>query len=160
MSVIIDGTAGITSPYLNTTSNFSYIRLNTVSKASTNTAVLSYATTVESGGSDITYARSTTNGDTFTINTTGIYCFSGSATFGSSNSLVITLNSSQLSTNTGSLTLSTVLASQTCPTGGGNAVGTSWCGYLAAGSVIRFQTDTSASVSNTVPSVAEAVRVA
>lgn len=137
----------------------SLIRVNTVAKGSTNTAVLTWSTTAASNGSDITYTPSATNGATFTINTNGVYAFSGSAVFASSNSLVITLNSSQLTTNPASLTLSTVLASTTCASGGGNLTQVSWSGYLPSGSVIRFQTETTAGVSATLPTVASAARI-
>ena len=136
----------------------SLIRVNTVAKGSTNTAVLTWSTTVSTSGSDITYAPSATLGATFTVNANGVYAFSGSATFGSTNNIVITLNSAQLTTSPASLTLSTVLASAT-NAANGNAMGVSWSGYLPSGSVIRFQTETGATVSNAVPAVASAARI-
>jgi len=150
------GTVLTTTPPVTTAQ--SMIRANTAGRASTNTAVLYWTTVVVNQGSDITYTQSTTSGDSFTINTSGVYAFSGSAFFGSSNNFALTLNGSQLTTNVTSLTQSTVLASTT-NSANGNSIGLNWTGYLASGSVVRFQTETTASISATTPSVVTAVRI-
>ena len=55
----------------------SYVRRkNGTSRGSTNTNVVRFSTACESGGSDITYNASSTNGDSFTVNTSGVYTVS------------------------------------------------------------------------------------
>ena len=94
MPVTINGTSGISSPYLNTTSNFSSVQVSvTNGKGSTNTSVFRWTNVLSNTGSDITYTDSTTLGGYFTINTAGMYAISitcdantNGATFGITNS--------------------------------------------------------------------------
>jgi hypothetical protein len=78
---------------------------------STNTKIRRFTTTVASSGSSITYADSAANGATFTINTEGTYAVvytdynqSAVTNYG------ISLNSSQLTTAVGSITVATRMA--------------------------------------------------
>lgn len=48
-------------------------RTNGVTKGSSNTNVVIFGTAAEDTGTDITYTNSATNGDSFVVNTTGIY---------------------------------------------------------------------------------------
>ena len=117
----------------------SMVRLNTSNGfGSTNTVIRRFTTTVTNQGSDITYADSATLGNTFTINTTGVYAISytdasasaGSTPFG------ISLNSTQLTTTIADITAADRLAY--VDTASANAAATiSWTGYLTSGAVIR-----------------------
>jgi hypothetical protein len=124
----------------------SLIRLRVAAKASTNTACLTFSTVDVTQGADITYTASATLGDTFTIANSGVYSMGGTCAFGSSNSLAITLNSAQLTTDVASLT-PTVVLNNSSAWGSGQNTAVSFTGYLAAGSVIRLQTEVTATVS-------------
>jgi hypothetical protein len=71
---------------------------------STNTKIRRYTTTVSSSGSDITLTQSATNGDSFTINTAGVYSFARKERGSGSDYVGWSLNSSQLTTNLDSIT--------------------------------------------------------
>jgi hypothetical protein len=72
---------------------------------STNTKIRRYTTTFESVGSAITYADSSTNGGTFTINTAGVYGFRLVDIFSLTGKYAgISVNSNQLTTNIQSIT--------------------------------------------------------
>lgn len=76
---------------------------NATGYGSTNTRIRYFATTVINTGSDITYTASSINGDSFTINTDGIY----SVYYGEYNSDArcgLSVNSNQLTTNIQSIT--------------------------------------------------------
>ncbi len=101
-----------------------------------------------SNGSDITYTPDTTNGDTFTINTTGLYSvqYRDALTAGSGSTLGIgaTVNSSGTSTNIASLTAGTQVPfgyTQISEVSGDNISDeTSGVLYLNSGDIIRGQT--------------------
>ena len=131
------------------TQSDSSVRVDTVSGASngtTNTTVMKFTSVRDNFGTDITYTGSSTLGDTFTINSDGIY----SVNCGTDNALVsfcaITKNSSQLSSDPYAINQQDVLSRS-----GGNANGSkavaSWTGYLVKGDVIRGQSSRSDCIS-------------
>jgi len=140
----VAGTTTITMPAVTGTMTVlsatqSMIRVNTSNGfGSTNTAIRRFTNTTSSQGSDITYADSATLGNTFTINTTGVYAISytdgtgtaGGAAFG------ISLNSTQLTTNIADITVADRLA-YSDSSAANYQINSSWTGYLTSGSVIR-----------------------
>lgn len=109
---------------------FSYIRRkNGTTRGSTNTYVVIYGTAVESNGTDITYVNSAASGDSFTINTSGIYTIS----------ISIYVNASGQVPNLGlqigdsiSNTFNANMVSSSSATATGATVHLSWTGYIAA----------------------------
>ena len=106
----------------------------------TNTSVRIFGTVQINTGSDITYATSATLGDTFTINTTGVY----SITLGDFNSVnavdaAITQNGTALSTVPTSVTWSQGFRGMGTAASG-NIAGVSVTLNCASGDVIRAQT--------------------
>ena len=120
----------------------------TVSGSSTNgstdTCINIYTTVEVSQGSDITRATSATLGDTFTINTNGVYAISACPVKGASAGYMgASLNSTQRTTPIESLSnVSEVLARGYQAST--YALPLSWTGYLAAGSVVRSHGTTQA----------------
>ncbi len=115
-------------------------------RGSTNTTVRRFTTSlVSSGGSAITYAPSSTNGDTFTIAQAGVYSITYQDSSDTDSGMVfgITKNSSQLSTAPTAITNANVLSLGIIPgtTKWGLAATTV---YLAVGDVIRAQAETTA----------------
>lgn len=114
----------------------SSVRLNTCSGwGSGNTAIRHFSNVDENTGTSITYAGSSVNGDSFTINQTGLYSmsFSDNAVgdiFGFSK------NSSQLTTDIQSITAANALIYADITASGATA-NVSWTGILNAGDVIR-----------------------
>lgn len=108
---------------------------------STNTKIRRFSTTVTNTGSDITYSDSATNGASFTINTSGVYCFSyteegnaGAPLFG------LSLNSASLTTDLNAITESEILTLGNVGTGNDRKAQT-WCGLLSASDVVRPHTN-------------------
>jgi hypothetical protein len=164
MSVVVDGTAGVTFPDTSVQSVAkpaapqSFIWLTaTNGYGSTNTTIKRYSTTVTNQGSDITYTDSATLGAAFTINTNGVYAISIIANAVSGTYPGISVNSSQLSTVIYSITASNRLGYSY--SSGGNSGMTTVCVYLSAGSVIRPHTDGAATTVATVEQF-QIVRVA
>ena len=122
----------------------SYVRVNTANGyGSTNTRIRRVTTTVNSAGSDITYADSATLGATFTINTAGVYSVSYTDQFTGISSFGVSINSSQLTTNIYSITVTDVLCG--AQTSGANLTATcSATFYAAAASVVRAHTQATA----------------
>ena len=120
--------------------SFGAVRLHTYSGyGSTNTKIMIFTTNVGTTGTLITYATSSTNGASFTINANAFVTVSFNSDFGASNSIGISLNSSELTTNIGSITAANRLAlSQTPAAGVPTCV--SFTGYVASGGVIRPHT--------------------
>ena len=117
----------------------SYVRLNTANGyGSTNTRIRRFTTTVNSAGSDITYADSATLGATFTINTAGVYSVSYSDLFSATGWMGVSIDSTQLTTSIDSTAVATVLCVSTQTTNW--AIATSVTFYAAAASVIRAHT--------------------
>jgi len=104
---------------------------------STNTFVKRFTTTLLSQGSDVTYTASATNGDTFTINTSGTYAVSYSDAYTIVADLTITANGVTLTINPGNINDITRVTVCDSPA---SAVGCcSASRYFSAGTVIRAQ---------------------
>lgn len=104
---------------------------------STNTVIMRFTNVAVNTGSDITYADSATLGNSFTINTAGIYSFT--LTSGSNLNIGLSKNSAQLTT---SITTITVTNRLSCSGGGAGIQATAtYTGYFAAGDVVRAHTD-------------------
>lgn len=110
----------------------------------TNTCIRYFNTVGKNTGSDITYASSATNGDSWTINTAGVYSIAyqdnllGNAVFG------ISLNSAQLTTAMNSITAANRLGATSCLSANANGE-VSFCTILAVNDVIRAHGDGTAS---------------
>ena len=115
----------------------SMVRLNTVNGyGSTNTAIRRFTNVVTNQGSDITYADSATLGALFTINTNGVYAISYSDSLNTAAAYGVSLNSSQLTTAFGAITVADKLVSCII-TSASNVIPASVTVYLTAGSLIR-----------------------
>jgi hypothetical protein len=140
MTAIIDGTAGITTPAITSTTTpvvttpQSSIKVNTANGyGSTNTRIRRFSNVQTSQGTDITYADSATLGASFTINTSGVYSISYTDSFNVTDAAVITLNDSAPTT---SPVITDSLASGQCPAAA-QLANAAWTGYLTQGSIIR-----------------------
>lgn len=148
MSLTLDSSAGITLPdglKLPPDNSRSMVQLNTANGyGSTNTMIRRFTNVITNQGSDITYADSATNGASFTINTSGVYTISYCDSFSAANGVVgASLNSAQLTTSIGAITIANRLAMAVQPAANIETC-VSWTGYIASGSVIRAHTDGSA----------------
>lgn len=104
-------------------------------RGSTNTAVWRFSSVAESGGSDITYASSATLGDSWTINTTGLYSVSlSSANETTTADICICKNEITRVNSANSLSHSRMV-------GAGPIVNQASVVYLIAGDVIRVNSD-------------------
>jgi len=109
---------------------------------STNTRIKRFSNIRENIGTDITYADSPTLGASFTINTDGIYSISYSDQGTVAMYFGPTKNSTELTTNIGSLAVpSSRLAMGTTSNVSGYPDSVSWQGSLVAGDIIRAHTD-------------------
>lgn len=110
----------------------------TMANASTNTRVITTGTTTKNQGSGITYARSATLGDTFTINEAGVYSVNAVA-YGGATVMGITVDA----TGFLSTTINNNGISYANGYRGANPSGGWYSGVLelAQGNVLRFQTD-------------------
>lgn len=121
----------------------SQVRLSTANGyGSTATKIKRYSTVIENTGSNITYADSATNGASWTINVSGRYSISVTASASATSYYGISRNSNQLTTSIQSITDSHIL--NIAKTIGGDHDSVSWVGYLTAGDVIRAHTEGSA----------------
>ena len=127
-----------------TESSDSMIRLDTANGyGSTGTRVIRYTNIRQSLGSDILYTDSATAGGSFTVQTSGVYSISMTTTHNAATgSAAITKNASSLTTDPASLAISEILAIDLAGSGSTNNL--SWQGYLAAGDIIRAQSNTAA----------------
>ena len=107
----------------------------------TNTAIKRWASIIRNIGSDITLTQNSTNGDSFTINKTGMYAIGYSAQFSAGAvNMGVSVNSNQLTTQIQNVTaasrvLNTISAASNTP---GNVSGVV---YLNAGDVVRAHDD-------------------
>lgn len=108
---------------------------------STNTAIRRFSSTVSTDGSDITYASSATNGDTFTINSDGMYMMEYTDSISTSNFFGISRNSNQLTTGIESITTNHRLNVSQMPAAN-ETEGITAMMRLVAGDVIRAHTAT------------------
>ena len=122
-------------------SNVSQVRVDT---SSTNGSAgvgdrVKVFTNSSSSGSDITYNPSGTNGDSFTINTTGIYAISYTGNASAGDAFTISLNASPAA---GGTSLAAANALARCYAFGANSpVNCSWTGKLNSTNVIRAHQD-------------------
>lgn len=113
------------------------------STGSTNQLVRIYATVRKNVGSDITYATSATNGDSFTINSDGLYCIKAqSEQSAGSIYTIITVNGTKL-TNSFGVNDQSYDAGARCLTGrsadsANSTALCNWCGALSSGDVVRI----------------------
>lgn len=108
---------------------------------STNNKIRRYSTTALNTGSNITYADSSTNGGSFTINASGIYtmCWFDDNGGGTSN-IGVTVNGSALTTSLRGLTYAQGKRAYTSPAA--SQPGTAcWTGHLVNTDVVRAQDD-------------------
>ena len=104
---------------------------------STNTVIRKFSTNVFTNGSDITYTGSATNGDSFTINTAGIYSITIGEYSTTAAGIGISVNSNQLTTDIFTITNTTRLGIGTIMGTGGMAVSISAVYKAAVNDVIR-----------------------
>jgi hypothetical protein len=116
---------------------------------STNNKIRRFTTTITSRGSAITYADSSTDGASFTINEPGIYTVTYGDVFNTAATMGISLNSNQLTTDFLSITTSHGIAGMST---GGNEFGgnISATMYLVAGDVLRPHTGGTSSGANQI----------
>jgi hypothetical protein len=123
----------------------SMLRLDGVSGYGSTATTVRYFTNVnQSIGADVSYIKSSVNGDSFTILNSGTYTITYCDTFNSAANMGISRNASSLTTNIVSLAASERLASNSCATTNLQSEA-AWTGYLVAGDVIRAQGDTTPS---------------
>ena len=124
----------------NVTTPLSYVRLNTANGyGSTNTKIRRFTTTVNSAGTDITYADSATLGGTFTINTNGVYSACYNDQFTGTEQLGFSRNSTQLTTGITGIAVADILTvALTITASQPSAVAATF--YANSGDVIRAHT--------------------
>ena len=138
-----------------TTTAQSMVRLTGSSGfGSTNTAIWRFTTSVTNQGSDITYAASATAGDTFTVNTNGVYSITYTNQFNASLWMGLSLGASgaDLTTHIYSIAASKILAANVT-VGANSASSVTWVGYLPAGSVVMAHNATSLTAGTTTAAV-------
>lgn len=119
----------------------SFVRYTGVAaRGSTNTYVLRYSTHQQTEGTDITYAASSTLGDCFTVNTSGIYSVTVGGT-SSPGSMILLIQTGPAITNSVALT-DTATRAQGLVLSGSSQQACSWTGYVAAGDKIWISSDT------------------
>jgi hypothetical protein len=149
VSMVYDGTDWVIIGLASIVSDAkrSEVRLHTGNgNGSTNTKIRIFTTAVTNTGSAITYATSATNGDSFTINESGIYAMSYWDQENTGSYMGISLNSSQLTIAINSITAADRLVLAT-NAGNNNAVAAITC-WLAAGDVIRAHNDAAGTLLN------------
>jgi hypothetical protein len=111
-----------------------------VGHGSTNTVIRRFTLVVDSAGSDITYSPSSTLGDSFTLNTDGIYAIEYQEAHNAAPAFVfgISVNSNQLTTGIGSITAAHRAGYMIHPGGGTDFTGLISATIIAtAGTVVR-----------------------
>jgi hypothetical protein len=114
---------------------------------STNTAIRRWTNVVSNTG-DMTLTQSSTNGDSITIGSTGLYSIHYTDQFSGSSSAGISVNSNQLTTDILSITSGHRVAVGDSPSANRIAQAHTTL-LLTAGDVVRAHTDTGASGTNT-----------
>ncbi len=135
----------------------SMVRVNTRNGYGSTSTQIARFTNITNGvngcviqGTDITFADSSTLGSTFTINTSGVYGISFTDTCGAATGFFgISLNSSQLTTAVGSISVSDRLSLGLIPAAN-TAQTVATIVYLSAGAVIRPHADSSSGTSATL----------
>ncbi len=110
----------------------SYIkRSNGLTRGATNTNVVIYGTAVKSTGSDITYVNSATNGDSFLINTSGIYCVTVNAGVAAAYPYIEIHSGATIDNST--LSAYVCATKRSWITSGSDSDSISWTGYIPSG---------------------------
>jgi hypothetical protein len=124
----------------------SMVRLHTSNGyGSTNTKIRRFSTVLTNIGSDILYADSATLGATFTVTAPGVYAISYVDNFSTNgNNFGLSLNSTELSTDVGSIAAADVLLTGYIPDNGPRH-NLAITVYLRAGDVVRAHTSGTAS---------------
>jgi hypothetical protein len=107
---------------------------------STNTKIRTFGTVGKNEGNAITYASDGTNGDSFTINESGVYSMHYHDQFSAASNFGISLNSNQLTTNLVSITAANRLIGVNTSAAGAIGVASSTV-KLSRGDVIRAHGD-------------------
>lgn len=119
----------------------SYIRYTGVAaRGSTNTNIWRFSTLEESGGSDLTYVASSTNGDSFTVNTSGVYAISTGGT-SYPGTMAIYIHTDATLNNSNSFISDSTFRSFIVIGGGASAYLGAWVGYIPAGNKIWVSSD-------------------
>lgn len=110
-----------------------------------NTAVRRFSNTIASSGSDITWAQDATNGDSFTVNSTGVYSIQWAMRFATATSVAIALNPAPGDLATGPVAMTAAKRPVLIQVGTtANEGGMLSCTLvLTSGDVIRAMADTS-----------------
>ncbi len=123
-----------------------------VAVGTTNDTIRCFGGSIQIAGSSMTYTSSATNGDSITINATGLYAFSYSDAYGNngvydSTSIGLTLNATNLRGPNGKITLMSSATVVLAIAGASNFVGcASGTWYLTNGDVVRPHTSGSSVV--------------
>jgi hypothetical protein len=118
----------------------------------TSTTALAFGSLVESNGSNITYAQSAANGDTWTINTRGIYALSTALAISNGNSYSMLFWSKNATTTTRE---TSITAAQLLALGSNYYAYQTGCtgiAHLASGDVVRLHV-TNGTIYNGTPSI-------
>lgn len=140
-----DGTAAITyqPPIFKGGKNSFHQRTNWSANGATNTKIMIWDTLVASGGADLTYQNSSTNGDSWLVNSGGIYTISLCWEPTSINQLCELKVAASLNNNVNTNDAAIMMSSFS-----GSSIGAlSWTGYIGAGKLIFF---TNSSTTSTV----------
>lgn len=123
--------------YLGSGTSSAYLE-NGAGWGSTNTKIRYFTNSRGTTGSNITVTQSATNGDSFTVNASGMYggCYSDQAA-ADSVPAGISVNSSALTTNASSLTYAQGLRSYVTSGTNGKPSHVCFIGYLTSGDVVR-----------------------
>ena len=110
-----------------------------------NTAVRRFSNTIASSGSDITWTQDATNGDSFTVNSTGVYSIQWAMRFATATSVAIALNPAPGDLATGPVAMTAAKRPVLIQVGTtANEGGMLSCTLvLTSGDVIRAMADTS-----------------
>jgi hypothetical protein len=131
---------------------------------STNDKIRRFSVTEYSVGTSISYTSSATLGDSFTINTTGIYAITyiDNRASGSDVGIGISVNSNQLSTNITEITASNRVASTFVTTNSNNPSAVTVVARFTSGQVVRAHCSDSPDIANSTEVTAgfQIIRVA
>jgi len=125
----------------------SMVRLHTGNgHGSTNTAIRRFSTAVDNIGNAITYADSSTDGASFTINEDGLYyiSYSDGRNASGQDNIGISLNSTQLTSNIATINAADRLIEEVNTPSNPSAL--SWAGQLSKDDVIRAHTGSTANL--------------
>ena len=127
---------------------------------STNNKIRRFSTIDKNIGSDITYADSASLGNTFTINTNGVYAISYLDDWsGGPTTVGISVNTSAINTDIRSVTYAQGKRASQLVATAGQPQEAFWTGNLTAGDVVRAHNDSSPNETNVAFTMFSIVRV-